>query len=90
MSDVQVCFALSLGSDLIREEDLPSASELATLDSPDGIFGALVVDVDGTEILDERYWDRLDVVLEELIRALNEASRGHEALATFPEPPFAR
>lgn len=85
MTEIEISFALALGSELVREEDIGEDADLSSLGAKDGVFGALVVDADGEEILDERYWDRLDLVLEHFLEALDEAADGNEGVAEFPE-----
>jgi hypothetical protein len=85
VSEVIVNFALKIGSELVREEDLPEPSELDVLASEDGIYGALVVEIDGEEIVRETHWDRIDAVLEHLIEAIDEAEEGNEGVAEFPD-----
>jgi hypothetical protein len=82
-SEIQVQFALMIGSDLIRESALPSA--LPTVGTSDGIDGALIVNLDGKEWINERYWDRLDGLLNHLLDALEEALEGRESIALFPD-----
>lgn len=70
MSDVHVSFALGLGADFVREADLPEPAVLRQDLREGGIDGAVIVTVDGREVLDERYWDRLDQALPRLIDGL--------------------
>jgi hypothetical protein len=84
VSDVNVSFALKVGSELVREEDLPSGDKIDGLTSREGLFGALVIEVDGEEIVRESHWDRLDAVLEHVLEAIDEAESGAEGVAEFP------
>lgn len=86
MTEVRVSFALSLGADFVREEDLPEPAVLRHDLHPDaGLDGALVVAVDGREVLDERYWDRLDVALPRLIAGLEAARAGQPQVVELPD-----
>ena len=80
MSTVQVEFFVMVGSKLVHESEGP------TLDScPTGIDGAILFKVGDQIVLDERYWDRLDVSLLELMKALDTASSGTSSLAVLPD-----
>lgn len=85
MSDVRVSFAVVLGADFVREEDLPEPAVLRHDLHEGGIDGALVVSIDGHEVLDERYWDRIDVALPRLITGLEAAREGTPAVVELPD-----
>jgi len=81
--EIQVGFALMIGSDLLREESLPSP--LPTVGTEAGIDGALILSIHGEERINERYWDRLDALILHLIDALDEVRDGKESIAHFPD-----
>jgi hypothetical protein len=81
--DILVSFALMIGSDLVRETDLPSP--LAPLGTETGIDGALILSIHGNERINERYWDRLDTLFLHLLDALEEVRQGRTSIAHFPD-----
>ena len=85
MHDVNVTFALKVGSETLREEDLPPATDLGEALVGGTLHGALIVEIDGEEVLGEDTWDQLDAVLESFIEAVVEVREGHEAEVSFPE-----
>lgn len=85
MSDVRVTFAVGLGADFVREEDLPEPAVLRQDLREGGIDGALIVSVGGRELLDERYWDRLDQALPRLIDGLEAVRETVEVTVELPD-----
>ncbi len=85
MHDVNVTFALKVGSETLREEDMPPAADLGEALAGGTLHGALIVEIDGEEVLGEDTWDQLDTVLESFIEAVVEVREGHEAEVSFPE-----
>ena len=83
VQEIQVSFALMIGSDLVRETDLPSP--LAPQGTDAGIDGALILSIDGNERINERYWDRLDALFLHLLDSLDEVREGQSSIAHFPD-----
>ncbi|NUN16479.1 MAG: hypothetical protein HUU55_22855 [Myxococcales bacterium] len=74
MSTIEISYSLSLGSDLVPESGVDSAlSKYRPTNTGNEIYGALVLIYGGEIVLDERYWDRLDLFLSRMFSAIRNA-----------------
>lgn len=82
MSSLELSYSLSVGSNLVREPDLDAAiARHRPVDTGNEIYGALVLTYDGVIALDERYWDRLDLLLSRMFSSIRAVQAGE--LQTF-------
>ena len=84
---VRMEFALVLGSELVRSTEVdPNDHALRHALEEPPIDGAWIVEIDEVEVLDENLWDRLDVVLLDLVKALRRLESGPgSASIVFPD-----
>ena len=80
---VSAQFALTVGSEILREDKLPSP--LPSLGTPEGIDGALILQIGDHPFIDERYWDRVDALLAGTLAAVRSARAGVPGEAEFPD-----
>jgi hypothetical protein len=85
VSDVRVSFALLVGADFVREAELPEPIVLRADLADDGVDGAIVVEVEGREVVDERYWDRLDATIARLVEGLEAARTEERVTVELPD-----
>lgn len=82
--EVLASFSLLIGSKIIHERDLPDPLP-TSIGSAGAIDGALLLQTGETFLLDERYWDRLDESLCELLDGLRQSRNGEEVEVEFPD-----
>ena len=80
-------FALVLGADIRRADELdPADPEVRSALMGAPFDGALIIEVDEIEFLDENLWDRLNIVLCDLVKILRRLEAGRpKASLVFPD-----
>ena len=84
---VRMDFALVLGADIRRADELdPADPEVRSALMGAPFDGALIIEVDEIEFLDENLWDRLNIVLCDLVKILRRLEAGRpKASLVFPD-----